>query len=492
MISHTQLEFIKNIKRKKNFIFYKKINKFTNDPVPYFMDTVDETKYSFLYESVEKGKDKGRYTFCGYGALSIILNKKNNLYITNSGKTKKIKKKKDILKQINSIITKYKISNKYNLPPMTSSFFGYLSYENINNVEKIIKKRKLDKLQIPDCLLFIPETLIIYDNQKSTLYITKTITKHLPQKKINYSNLIEKFEEIESNIKKKKNYEKINLNKKTKILPKSNISKSKFIKNVNIAKQYIKNGDVFQVVPSHRFSAKFNSTGKKLYQGLRITNPSPFLYYFNLPSFNIVGSSPEILVRLRNNVITIRPIAGTRPRSKNKIKDQYFEKELLNDKKEISEHLMLLDLGRNDVGRVSKKGSVKVTSSFTIERYSHVMHIVSNVQGIIKKNITPIDALMAGFPAGTVTGAPKIRAMQIIDELEDVKRGIYAGGIGYISPNGDMDTCIALRTGIIHKNILYVQAGGGIVHDSNPQTEYEETVNKAKAVFHAAEIALGN
>ena len=492
MISHSKIQFLKKTKNKKDFVFYKKVNKFFRDPVPYFMDKVGNTKYSFLYESVEKGGDKGRYTFCGYGALSIITNKKNGLYITKNKITKKIKRRKNILNQINSIISNYRIYNIEALPPMTSSFFGYLSYENINNIENIIKNKKTDILQIPDCLLFIPETLIIHDNQKSILYITKIINKNISNKKDVYQKMINEFEKIQINIETNNDYEKINFRKRKVINPRSNISKSKFIKNINISKKYIKNGDIFQVVPSHRFSANYNSTGKKLYQVLRKTNPSPFLYYFNLPKFNIVGSSPEILVRLRNKTITIRPIAGTRPRGKNKKQDKSYEKELLRDKKEISEHLMLLDLGRNDVGRVAKKGSVKVTSSFTVEKYSHVMHIVSNVQGIIKKNKTPMDVLMAGFPAGTVTGAPKIRAMQIIDELEEIKRGIYAGGIGYISPNGDMDTCIALRTGIIHKNKLYVQAGGGIVYDSNPQKEYDETVNKAKAVFNAAEIALGN
>ena len=492
MISHSKIQFLKKTKNKKDFVFYKKVNKFFRDPVPYFMDKVGNTKYSFLYESVEKGGDKGRYTFCGYGALSIITNKKNGLYITKNKITKKIKRRKNILNQINSIISNYRIYNIEALPPMTSSFFGYLSYENINNIENIIKNKKTDILQIPDCLLFIPETLVIHDNQKSILYITKIINKNISNKKDVYQKMINEFEKIQINIETNNDYEKINFRKRKVINPRSNISKSKFIKNINISKKYIKNGDIFQVVPSHRFSANYNSTGKKLYQVLRKTNPSPFLYYFNLPKFNIVGSSPEILVRLRNKTITIRPIAGTRPRGKNKKQDKSYEKELLRDKKEISEHLMLLDLGRNDVGRVAKKGSVKVTSSFTVEKYSHVMHIVSNVQGIIKKNKTPMDVLMAGFPAGTVTGAPKIRAMQIIDELEEIKRGIYAGGIGYISPNGDMDTCIALRTGIIHKNKLYVQAGGGIVYDSNPQKEYDETVNKAKAVFNAAEIALGN
>ena len=223
-----------------------------------------------------------------------------------------------------------------------------------------------------------------------------------------------------------------------------------------------------------------------------MTNPSPFMYYFNLPNFQIVGSSPEILVRLRSDLITLRPIAGTRPRSKNMKQDRKYELDLLSDEKETSEHLMLLDLGRNDVGKVAKKSTVSVTAKFIIEKYSHVMHLVSNVTGKLKKNISTIEALMAGFPAGTVSGAPKIRAMQIIDELETDVRGIYAGGIGYISPDGDMDTCIVLRTGIITKNKLYVQAGGGVVYDSDPELEYMETINKAKAVLNAAEIVLGN
>ena len=255
--------------------------------------------------------------------------------------------------------------------------------------------------------------------------------------------------EIENYIKKVKGYRDIDFNKKKKIAVKSNMKKKTFKTNIKKAKQYIKNGDIFQVVPSQRFETNFNQKSSFLYEVLRKTNPSPFMYYFNLPKFEIVGSSPEILVRLRSNEITIRPIAGTRPRGKNKIEDKKFESELMNDKKEIAEHLMLLDLGRNDVGKVSKKSSVKVTSKFKIERYSHVMHIVSNVTGKLKKNTSSISALMAGFPAGTVSGAPKIRAMQIIDELETTKRGIYSGGIGYISSNGDMDTCIVLRTGTV-------------------------------------------
>ncbi|MDC1254227.1 chorismate-binding protein, partial [Pelagibacteraceae bacterium] len=257
------------------------------------------------------------------------------------------------------------------------------------------------------------------------------------------------------------------------------------LRMVNKAKKYIKIGDIFQVVLSQRFEANLSKTPLEIYKKLRITNPSPFMYFFNFKDFQIIGASPEILVRLRDNKITVRPIAGTRPRGKNLKEDNFFAKDLLKDKKELSEHLMLLDLGRNDAGKVSKIGTVKVTESFIIEKYSHVMHIVSNVIGFYNKKFSKFKSLLAGFPAGTVSGAPKIRAMEIIDELEKTKRKIYAGGIGYFSANGEFDTCIALRTAVAKNKKFYVQAGAGIVADSNPIKEYEETVNKAKALMNA-------
>ena len=270
-----------------------------------------------------------------------------------------------------------------------------------------------------------------------------------------------------------------------KIKVKSNTPKNKFLKMVSIAKEYIKLGDIFQVVLSQRFEAKLTKKPLDIYKKLRITNPSPFMFFFNFDDFQIIGASPEILVRLRNNKITVRPIAGTRPRGKTIKEDLYFEKDLLNDKKELSEHLMLLDLGRNDAGKVSKINSVKVTESFIIERYSHVMHIVSNVVGEYNKKFSKFRSMLAGFPAGTVSGAPKIRAMEIIDELEKTKRKVYAGSIGYFSANGEFDTCIALRTAVVKNKKFYVQAGAGIVADSKPINEYEETVNKAKALINA-------
>ena len=275
-----------------------------------------------------------------------------------------------------------------------------------------------------------------------------------------------------------------------KLNPKSNVSKNDYIRTILKAKEYITKGDVFQVVPSQRWSMPFHLPPFALYRALRRTNPSPYMFYFNLGKYHVVGASPEILVKVKGTKVTIRPIAGTRPRGQSTEEDHFFEKDLLNDKKELSEHLMLLDLGRNDIGKVSKVGTVRPTEQFVIEKYSHVMHIVSNIEGELDDNYDSLSALLSGLPAGTVSGAPKVRAMEIIDELETEKRGIYGGGIGYFSASGDMDICIALRTAVVKNNILYIQAGGGIVSDSNPEDEFTETVNKSNALLTAASQAI--
>ena len=312
-----------------------------------------------------------------------------------------------------------------------------------------------------------------------------------------YNEAIDRIQEAYDRLKQpiiEKNIQTLKSKKLKKILPKSNVSKLDYFKMIEKAKKLIIEGEIFQVVPSQRFSAPFKLPPFSLYRTLRRMNPSPFLYFldFHIDNdyFSVVGSSPEILVRLRNKVVTVRPIAGTRPRGKSHAEDEFLKKDLLSDPKELSEHLMLLDLGRNDVGKVSKVGTVKVTEKMIVEYYSHVMHIVSNVEGKIKPEYDAIDALMAGFPAGTVSGAPKIRALEIINELETDSREIYAGCVGYFSANGSMDTCIALRTAIIKNEIMYVQAGGGIVADSQPDSEYQETYNKAQALFRAAEEAF--
>jgi anthranilate synthase component 1 len=331
-----------------------------------------------------------------------------------------------------------------------------------------------------------PRTLIIHDNLKKEIFFIINI---FSDEKIN--NYKKKFDDIKSELFKLniqssiKHLKALENNVLKNIKVKSNTSKNKFLKMVSKAKEYIKLGDIFQVVLSQRFEAKLTKKPLDIYKKLRLTNPSPFMFFFNFSDFQIIGASPEILVRLRDNKITVRPIAGTRPRGKTIKEDNFFEKDLLKDKKELSEHLMLLDLGRNDAGKVSKINSVKVTESFIIERYSHVMHIVSNVIGEYNKKFSKFKSLLAGFPAGTVSGAPKIRAMEIIDELETTKRKVYAGGIGYFSANGEFDTCIALRTAVAKNNKFYVQAGAGIVADSKPINEYEETVNKAKALINA-------
>ena len=326
---------------------------------------------------------------------------------------------------------------------------------------------------------------MIHDNlKKKIFYIINTFNdEKIYNYKVKYLEIESEINDllIQASLGKNNSY----IDTKTNIIVKSNTSKNKFLKMVSKAKEYIKIGDIFQVVLSQRFEAKLSKKPLEIYKKLRVTNPSPFMYFFNFEDFQIIGASPEILVRLRNNKITVRPIAGTRPRGKNSKQDNFFATDLLKDKKELSEHLMLLDLGRNDAGKVSKIGTIRVTESFMIEKYSHVMHIVSNVMGVYNKEYSKFKSLLAGFPAGTVSGAPKIRAMEIMDELETTRRKVYAGGIGYFSANGEFDTCIALRTAVAKNNKFYVQAGAGIVADSNPIKEYEETVNKAKALLSA-------
>ena len=469
-------------KRNQNQIIYtsKKIK--DDKEIINLIDNFLNDKNSFIFESVEKGKIKGRYTIFGKNPDKIWEFNNNNSYLIKGKLKKKINGPPNII--IEKLIEEFKFKTPAGLPPICSLISGYFSYDSIRYVENIPDKCK-DDLKLPDVRLLRPKTVIIHDNLKKKIFYIINIFKD--EKITNYQK---KYLEIKSEInkiflqssmEKTKSVRKINNNIKIK----SNTSKNKFLKMVNLAKKYIKIGDIFQVVLSQRFEAKLTKKPLDIYKKLRITNPSPFMYFFNFNDFQIIGASPEILVRLRNNKITVRPIAGTRPRGKNSKQDAFFAKDLLEDKKELSEHLMLLDLGRNDAGKVSRINTVKVTESFIIEKYSHVMHIVSNVVGIYNKKFSKFKSLLAGFPAGTVSGAPKIRAMEIIDELETTKRKVYAGGIGYFSANGEFDTCIALRTAVAKKNKFYVQAGAGIVADSKPIKEYEETVNKAKALLNA-------
>ena len=440
-------------------------------------------KNSFIFESVEKGTIKGRYTIFG--------KKPDKIWEFNNNKSFKIEKNKRILLSgkpkniMENILENFKFKTPKKLPSICSLISGYFSYDTIRYLEKIPNNCKND-LVMPDVRLLRPTVLIIHDNLKKKIFYIVNVFK---DEKI--KDYIKRYNNAKNEIKlmiyqsKKKPLDNSYTKKNNKIYIKSNTSKNQFMNMVNKAKEYIKIGDIFQVVLSQRFEAKLTKKPLDIYKKLRNTNPSPFMFFFNFEDFQIIGASPEILVRLRDNIITIRPIAGTRPRGKTVKQDKFYAKDLLKDKKELAEHLMLLDLGRNDVGKVSKINTVKVTEKFSIEKYSHVMHIVSNVEGIHNKKLSKLNSLLSGFPAGTVSGAPKIRAMEIIDELEKSKRKVYAGGIGYFSANGDFDTCIALRTAVTKKNKFYVQAGAGIVADSKPNKEYEETVNKAKALINA-------
>ena len=468
--------------KKKNQVLFLKVKTNGKKEILNLINNFLKERNSFVFESVEKGKIRGRYTIFGKSPDKIWEFNDNNCYIYRNNKKLKLKGlPKDNLEKI---LENFKFKIPKGLPPICSLISGYFSYDIIRYAEKIPNNCKND-LDLPDTRIMRPRILIIHDNYKKELFYIYNLFSD--EKVKNYSK---KYKEILNQLEYNiflSNFDikrKIIIKKKSEKI-KSNLSKAKFIANVKKAKKYIKIGDIFQVVLSQRFETSLTKDPIEIYKKLRITNPSPFMYFFNFIDFQIIGASPEILVRLRDNQITVRPIAGTRPRGGTSKQDKFYEKDLLRDKKELSEHLMLLDLGRNDVGKVSKINTVKVTESFIIEKYSHVMHIVSNVIGEYNKRFSKFSSLLAGFPAGTVSGAPKIRAMEIIDELETTKRKIYAGGIGYFSANGEFDTCIALRTAVVKKNRFYVQAGAGIVADSMPLKEYHETVNKAKALINA-------
>ena len=439
-------------------------------------------KNSFIFESVEKGKTRGRYTIIGYNPDKIYNITKDKITIDNFKKKKIVRT--NTLHYLNNLVKNFKVKSSNKLPRMSSMLVGYFSYDIIRLIEKISDKCKND-INIPDIRLLRPKNLIIYDNLKNKIFYIHNVFQDeiINNYEFKYNLILKTFKELQ-NFGKIRLPEHFHKNKKS-LNVKSNVSKNKFKSNILKAKSYIKKGDIFQVVLSQRFEAKVEKPPLEIYNTLRILNPSPFMFYFNFEDFQILGSSPEILVRLLNGEVTIRPIAGTRPRGKNKKEDKKLINELLNDPKELAEHLMLLDLGRNDVGKVSKTNTVKVTEKFKVEKYSHVMHIVSNVIGKQKRDLSIFNTFLSGFPAGTVSGAPKIRAMEIIDELETSKRKLYAGGIGYFTSKQDFDTCIALRTALIKNKKIYVQSGAGIVADSNPDSEYEETVNKAKALLKA-------
>ena len=468
-------------------------------PVSAFLKITDDERGSFLFESVEGGETRGRYSFLGVKP-DLVWRARGNQPQINRQPGIDVEAFEDdgddTLASLRRLVEASRLDLPKGLPPMSAGLFGYMGYDMVRLMEHLPDINE-DVLNIPDGVFVRPTLIAVFDAVKDIItLITPVWTPEVTEKGVSAKAAYAQAQERLDSAMAALDGPLLHDGRGDFDVPaladiESNISKDDYFKIVEKAKEYIRAGDIFQVVPSQRFSVPFTLPPIALYRALRRTNPSPYMYYLNYDNFSVVGSSPEILVRLSDGKVTIRPIAGTRPRGDTPEDDLALEKDLLSDPKELSEHLMLLDLGRNDTGRVSRVGTVEVTDSFFVERYSHVMHIVSNVEGEMDfDRFDAVSALYAGFPAGTVSGAPKVRAMEIIDELEPEKRGLYAGGVCYFGADGSMDTAIVLRTGIVKDDRLYVQAGGGVVADSDPEAEYQETVNKAKAVFRAAEEAI--
>jgi anthranilate synthase component 1 len=466
-------------------------------PVSALLKLGAEVPGAALLESVEGGDWRGRYSIITARPDRVWRVRGRDSAQSDGGFAETDFKvvSDDPMASLRALIAESALAIPPELPPPSAGLFGFLGYDMVRLAERL-PNAPPDELGLPDALLVRPTLVAVFDNirQEITL-VTPARPRAGESAQDAYARARERLETARASLDAGLPAVPAGETRPLSEPPVSNTSPARYREMVERAKAYARAGDIFQVVPSQRFSAAFPAPPLALYRALRRINPSPFLFFLNFADFHLVGASPEILVRLRDGTVTIRPIAGTRRRGATPAEDKALEEELLADPKERAEHLMLLDLGRNDVGRVaatarqSNDGGVRVTQSFTIERYSHVMHIVSNVEGRLRPGLDAVDALFAGFPAGTVSGAPKIRAMEIIDELETSKRGVYAGAVGYISAAGDMDTCIALRTAVLKDGRMYVQAGGGVVLDSMPEAELQETIDKARALFRAAEEA---
>ncbi|PCJ31020.1 MAG: anthranilate synthase component I [Gammaproteobacteria bacterium] len=448
-----------------------------------------DAPYSYLLESVQGGDKWGRYSIIGLPCETVVRITGYDVEVKHNGEVIEQAQVDDPLEWVDAFKSRYKVPDLDNLPRFNGGLVGYFGYDTVRYIEpRLGKSPNPDTLGTPDILLMVSNDLIVFDNLSGRLFL---IVHADPAEDNAYKNAQVSLDTLTTHLRTSTPQYSSSASSKTVNEEDfiSGFTHDGFIDAVEKAKQYITDGDIMQVVLSQRLSIPFSAQPMDLYRALRTLNPSPYMYYLNLEEFHIVGSSPEILVRLEDDEVTVRPIAGTRPRGETEEEDLALEKDLLSDPKELAEHLMLIDLGRNDAGRVSQIGTVKLTAKMIVERYSHVMHIVSNVTGKVLPDMSCIDALRATFPAGTVSGAAKVRAMEIIDELEPVKRGIYAGSVGYLSWSGNMDTAIAIRTAVIKDNTLHIQAGAGIVYDSIPEMEWKETMNKARAVFRAVAMA---
>jgi len=491
MLKPTLKEFKEKSKKGNLIPVYKEILADLDTPVSAYMK-MSGSDYSFLLESVEGGEKWARYCFLGFDPSIIVSIKGNKIVIEKQGKSESI-----IISEGNPLVGLKKVLAKYQpveiegLPRFSGGAVGFVSYDMVRSFEDLPEETE-DDLEVPDARFVITDTLLIFDNVAQTIKIVSNA--HITNDNIDesYKKAIRNIEAIEEKLRTSLPINLIDesledFENTTKVV--SNFEKEQYLNAVQKIKNYIHDGDVIQVVLAQRLKFNITKDPFTIYRALRSINPSPYMYYLKFGDLKIVGSSPEILVRLEDEKIEVRPIAGTRKRGKSEEEDKALEVDLLNDEKELAEHIMLVDLGRNDVGRVARTNSISVNEKFTIERYSHVMHIVSNVQGEIKKGLDGYDVLAATFPAGTLSGAPKVRAMEIIEELEPTRRGLYGGAVGYISFNGNMDTAIAIRTLLIKNNTAYLGVGAGIVADSVPESEFEETMNKGKALLKAIELA---
>ena len=485
--------FAKGYDAGQNQVVYARLAADLDTPVSLMLKLAGAATDSFMLESVTGGEVRGRYS---------IIGMKPDLIWRCRGETSDVNRQARFdpdsfepmegnpLDALRSLIAESRIDLPADLPAASAGLFGYLGYDMIRLVERLPNVNP-DPLDLPDAVLIRPSVVAVLDGVKGDVIVVSPAWVHSGlSARAAYAQAAERVQDALRDLDRALPRESTDLTSGQALPdPISNFTKDGYKAAVEAAKEYIRAGDIFQVVPAQRWAQPFAAPPFSLYRSLRRTNPSPFMFFFNFGGFQVIGASPEILVRVFGREVTIRPIAGTRPRGATPDDDRALETELLADPKECAEHLMLLDLGRNDTGRVSKIGTVRPTEKFIVERYSHVMHIVSNVVGELSEDHDALSALLAGLPAGTVSGAPKVRAMEIIDELEPEKRGIYGGGCGYFSAGGDMDMCIALRTGVIKGQTLYIQAGGGVVYDSDPEAEWQETVDKSKALRRAAEEA---
>ena len=478
----------------ENQLVYARLAADLDTPVSLMLKLTDAGRDAFILESVTGGEVRGRYS---------IIGMKPDLVWQCRGESSEINRaarfdrdafepcSEPPLEALRAVLAESQIDMPDDLPAAAAGLFGYLGYDMIRLVEHLPDVNP-DPLGLPDAVLLRPSVVAVLDGVKGEVTVVSPAwTSSGLSARAAYAQAAERVADALRDLERAPSVATREIGSDAPALsePTSNFAHSEYLQAVEKAKEYIRKGDIFQVVPSQRWTLDFPEPPFALYRALRRTNPSPFMFFFNFGGFQVIGASPEILVRVFDGEVTIRPIAGTRPRGETPEEDRAFEADLMADEKELAEHLMLLDLGRNDTGRVSKIGTVRPTEEFIVERYSHVMHIVSNVVGELSDDHDALSALLAGLPAGTVSGAPKVRAMEIIDELEPEKRGVYGGGVGYFSAGGDMDMCIALRTAVLKDAKLYIQAGGGVVYDSDPEAEFQETVNKSRAIRKAAEDA---